>query len=60
MKTMTITIMAAAVVLDNLEGMYRHATKLAAEGHATPAARLLIAAYDEIENAFKAAQKGSN
>ena len=59
MKTANITIMAAAVVLDNLEGMYRHAAKLAAEGHATPAARLFITAYEEIENAFKAAQKAS-
>ena len=58
MRTVELSILAVGVMLDNLEAMYNHAVRLNSEGCATPAAQMLITAYEEAENVLKAIQTG--
>lgn len=51
-KTLTIDVMSAAVLLDNLCALYLRSKKIANSGHASYSAQLLITAYEITENAL--------
>lgn len=56
MKTCEITVMAAAVALDALERMYQKALEAQNAGTATPAQKMLVVAYREIEDSLENAR----
>ena len=56
MKTVEISALAVSVLLDNLADMYKNCVSARKRGQRDWG--WLVAAYEEAENALKAAQKG--
>lgn len=55
-KKLTIDVMTAAVLLDNLEDVYSNSKELERNGRMTPAAQLMVTAYENLEKAWKEAK----